>query len=167
MSGRQEVVINTLNVHVNRELTRQLKLDRIKIQAGNFTTLNNELRILNSMLNRFGANVTLTELSMPKALTAPFERIWNTMKDAWSALEKGMMIIAGLAMLLVLILSAPLIELTFILLKGLKHTFLKLLRLSRSASTTLLPTRNQAAHAPPSARYVDRTYVARRREHDY
>lgn len=111
------VVINTLDLQINQDITKQLKTEKIKIYGTNLTILDTEINTLQKMLGKIGANITLSEGIFPEILINPLGSVLKTLGNIWNHIQKGIIVVAGLTIVFLLVLTAPLLQATFIALK--------------------------------------------------
>ena len=117
------VVINTLDLQINRDIEKQLKTDKIKIYGTNLTALDNEVNTLQRMLGKFGANITLSEGVLPEFLVNPLGPVFKMFGNIWTFVQKGIVVAFSLAVVFLLVISAPLLQLVFVAFKFITRPF--------------------------------------------
>lgn len=127
--------VNPVDIQTSRQLSKQLRLNEFKISGTNLTQLNREMDLLGSMMNTISRNLTLSQVNLPDLLTSPLKGLTNMFSGIWHFIEKGMVIIAGIAILFLLLLTAPLIELVFSVLKMMKNLAFYIIRRRHTSIT--------------------------------
>lgn len=105
------VLINPIEVTLNRQIQRSLKAEVDQIYGINITKFENENSLLEDILKSVPGNITLSDI--PDALKAPFNSITDIFKSAWELIKKGVVFFAIIAVLLELALILPFIQILF------------------------------------------------------
>lgn len=116
-SNITDVVINYVESQIDKDLAKQLKLDKVKISGVNFTEMDDQIDILSRLVDKFTPNITLAHTSLPDILKSPITFIMNTFNSITDFVQKGLMALAFGAFVFLIVMAAPLIELIFLFIR--------------------------------------------------
>lgn len=108
-SSRKGVLVDPHEIVVNREISKKLKLDKIKIKVFNHTTLNEKLEALGDAISTYGQNITLAKIS-GGFLINPFEGLTSVLTDLWNYLQQGFLVVITIMGACILIIVSPAIN---------------------------------------------------------
>lgn len=144
---RSEVVVNALEKQMNDDINVRLKLDKYKIYGINTTNLEREYgrlgKIVDDMLKK---NMTMVNMTLADALTSPFVSMSKSLGSLWNWFEKGMIVASVVALVLVLTLVSPVIEILFLIIKMSVRFFSNLSHRLRSSARQIREKRPQSAY---------------------
>lgn len=117
-SKRAETVINTLEKQMNDDITTRLRIDNVKIIGVNSTKLELEYGKLGRLVdNLMSQNVTLMKMHIPVALRSPLDMVTNGISTIREWLERGVLVLAVGAGIVILTLVLPSLEIIALILR--------------------------------------------------
>lgn len=104
--------VSTSDLHLSKELTTRLKADyaSLNIQPLNMTTLDLKLNKLVARLRGLPESLALSENSFKKILTAPYDFFKDVWNEVMKYIEEVGIVIGILAVMLVLVLVMPALQ---------------------------------------------------------
>lgn len=110
--------VNRMEIEFSNDLLRQLSVEHVDIHRINDTEVQNAYTRLVSSFNDIKQNITMKKIELPDVIKKPIAWVRTWSNWFWDMVEKGVIVIIGLGILIALILAAPLIEVLFIVLRG-------------------------------------------------
>lgn len=116
-----KIELNPIDITIERDIVQQLNADKLNIVANITEEMDKANTLLNRMINKLGANISLTEMpSLPDALQQGVDSAIGSVRSVWDWIRTILTYAFGFSALFMLCALAPVIEL---LIFALRHIF--------------------------------------------
>lgn len=149
------IVVDTLNVQINREISRQLKIENVKMHGVNLTQLDNAFKFLDELMNKLDKNVTISQLELPEFVKSPIREVVRLIKTVWGKIEKMMVVTAIIIALIILAMISPLLKVLVILV----YTTKSMIRKISERFSSSLTSRSNETRKDKYKRFLDDYYA--------
>lgn len=116
-SSKSMVSINPKELVINKDITRHLRLEDIRIKGVNMTSLDNSFAVIGQLKKLIGKNATIEEIDISKMLLAPLGALKDAINWIWQYAQVALAAGLGILAIVILIAISPVIQIIMLMIR--------------------------------------------------